>query len=165
MKTRTINIRKGTFETNSSSTHSICIASGECKDLLPIIKDEYIDEIDEYVEEAIVVYGGEFGWEVESYWDAGTKASYCITWIENYAGLGEAGNPTEKQKEKYRKMLKEVIQEFTGAKRVIFLADSSRHYIDHQSADVCDKAFQSKDNLKQFIFNENSLLHTDNDNY
>lgn len=64
MKTQ---IRFGTFETNSSSTHAICIAKSQ---IHPIdgLKFEY----------------GEFGWEEEEYIDAQTKLSYWYTALVNY---------------------------------------------------------------------------------
>jgi len=56
-------IRKGVFETNSSSTHSICIA----KDAeLTIPKSLHFDF-------------GEFGWEYDTLSDVYTKASYLYT--------------------------------------------------------------------------------------
>jgi len=59
-------------------------------------------------------------------------------------------------------MLEEVIEEVTGATEVLFnLSDS---YIDHQSHDVVGKAFESKETLKEFIFNPKSVLRTGNDN-
>lgn len=149
-----INRRSGTFETNSSSTHSICIASGECKDSFSLVTNEF-------VKNGVVIEGGQFGWEVEDYWDAYSKASYAITWIEQYST----------KRSIHKRMLKEVIMEHTGADEVHFLCDvddwkSKYHsYIDHQSSYVCEDAFENKETLKQFIFNKNSMLHTDNDNY
>ena len=151
--TRKVNIRKGTFETNSSSTHSICIASGDCKDTLSCDRDG-----------KVLVEGGCFGWEVEDYWDAETKAAYCLTWLRNYGG---------KQCGKYDKMLREVIRKYVQGCKEVELErwsnewnspDHKHYYIDHQSSDVCAEAFENEETLKQFIFNSNSLLHTDNDN-
>lgn len=147
-----INHRHGTFETNSSSTHSICIASGECRDSLRPYTNEHVID-------GVVISGGHFGWEVEDYWDAESKASYCITWVRQYSN----------DKENHEEMLRKVIMEHTGSKQVVFLcntdwAKGDYYYIDHQSSDVCEEAFQSEESLKQFIFNKNSLLHTDNDN-
>ena len=38
-------------------------------------------------------------------------------------------------------------------------------YIDHQSSDVADDAFETEDQLKHFIFNQDSCLTIDNDNH
>jgi hypothetical protein len=61
-------IRKGVFETNSSSTHSITIAdSGKLQNTLPITDGK------------IFVTCEEFGWEQEVHTDAYTKLSYLKT--------------------------------------------------------------------------------------
>ena len=58
-------IRKNVFETNSSSTHAICISKNN-----DYKKRDYINfEI------------GEFGWEFDVYGDVYSKASYLITAI------------------------------------------------------------------------------------
>lgn len=57
-----VQIRKGVFETNSSSTHAICITKNE------IDKNQLPDHISfKY---------GEFGWEFAVHDDTSTKASY-----------------------------------------------------------------------------------------
>lgn len=143
-------VRHSVFETNSSSTHSISIASG---DYVPDII--YVDE-----EGICRIYPGEFGWEVESYYDAPTKASYCLTYVKTGGG------------EDNEALLVRVLKEVTGAKEIQFeKTDFDYHewgYIDHQShvgeGDACGKAFKSEQSLKDFIFNKKSELHTDNDN-
>lgn len=57
-------IRRCVFETNSSSTHAICIA-----------KDGY--ELKDHID----FHTGEYGWECEEYGDLYNKASYLITAI------------------------------------------------------------------------------------
>lgn len=146
-KTKT-RIRHGVFETNSSSTHSISLANTEkkfCTDSLPIDKDG-----------SISIYPGEFGWEQKRYYDAYTKASYALT----YAFATSS---------KEIVMLQEVIQEHTGVKDVKLCTSESGYYafgnIDHQSIEVCEEAFKSKEALRSFIFNPQSILITDNDNH
>lgn len=99
---------------------------------------------------------GEFGWEVDDYHDAATKASYAMVWAHEY---GKAA---------HRTMLRKVIKEATKAKKVVFGQNddeySPREYIDHQSQDVAEKAFESEQTLRDFIFNPKSRLHTCNDN-
>lgn len=136
-------MRKSVFETNSSSTHSICISESKCvMDKLPFEEDGT----------TIFIHPGEFGWEVEDYFDAATKASYCMMFATTVDPDGG-----------YDRMLQEVIKEETGAKMVLFVEGEG--YIDHQSHDVAREAFKSKEALRNFIFNPNSRLHTDNDNY
>ena len=63
-------IRKSVFETNSSSTHAICITKKKDNYKLP-------DHIDfEF---------GEFGWECKEYEDTYNKASYLITAIFSFS--------------------------------------------------------------------------------
>lgn len=132
-----ITSRKSVFETNSSSTHSISISSST--DVFSSITPDENGNI--------VLTGGEFGWENESYNDPLTKANYCaLDYKNNKSKLG---------------MLKKVILEHTGAKAVILNLDG---YIDHQSAGTSEEAFESEEILKRFIFGKNSFLETSNDN-
>jgi hypothetical protein len=66
-------------------------------------------------------------------------------------------------------MSEEVIQEHTGVKDVKLCTLESDYYafgnIDHQSIEVCEEAFKSKEALRSFIFNPQSILMTDNDNH
>lgn len=57
--------RRFVFETNSSSSHSISIVSGD------YIPDKiYVDETG-----TCNIFPGEFGWEIEDFYDAASKAS------------------------------------------------------------------------------------------
>jgi hypothetical protein len=139
------NIRKSmrinVFETNSSSQHSVSIAS---------VEKEYVLDTSFIPNEQdgnIYLNGDEFGWNFDYFNDALTKANYCAEYSKN--------------KEYETEMLKEVIQEQTGANDVIIKCEG---YIDHQSDDVASEAFSSKENLRNFIFNLNSWLFTGNDN-
>src|SRR4051812_42272587 len=128
-------IRHEAFETNSSSCHSISIASsGGLLDSLPVADGR------------VSVNGGEFGWEPDTFRDAETKASYAYTYASTTVGEGE-------EREAHLRMLREVILEQTGADSVVFGAEAPSRwhdsgYIDHQSADVCAEAFESKDSLR-----------------
>lgn len=137
--------RKGVFETNSSSTHSISIASG---DFVPAKFP---------IEGGVCkVFPGKFGWEFMDYTMASVKASYCLTYVKT------GGDPDGQ----LGVMLKEVLGEVTG-RNVVFMqgvTDNDLDYIDHQSFDACKQAFASKDTLRAFIFNPKSVLRTGNDN-
>ena len=144
-------IRFGMFETNSSSAHSIVISSGKCNETL--FKDK---------NGIVKVEGGEFGWEIKSYYSSKTKASYCLTYAK------------QARNEEWVEMLRNVIQEHTKASSVEFIPCPSKNkyyewgYIDHQSGPkeggAGSDAFASEKSLKQFIFCPQSILHTDNDN-
>jgi len=142
------NIRHNVFETNSSSTHSICISE---------YSDGILDTLGVDDDGVLHLEGGQFGWEIEDYYDPNTKANYCAI---------DTVNSPEK-----RDMLVKVLKDHTGAKEVSFdfSLDDYKHnnwsYIDHQSAGTSFEAFASEHTLKMFIFNPKSWLHTDNDNH
>ena len=127
-------VRKGVFETNSSSTHSISFGQG----------DEW-DTIEADDDGIIRIYKKDFDWEWQTYDDARTKAEYCYT------------------DDVDQDLLQEVIQEFTGYE-VEFCDNDECYGIDHQSCGtVCNK-LKTKEELTNFIFNKSSLLFTGNDN-
>lgn len=136
-----VKIRKGVFETNSSSSHSVSIADTDKQFVVDmgIIPDKY---------GVVTISGGEFGWDWEKINDAGTKANYCAVYTS--------------YKKSNREMLIDVIKEQTGALEVIIPEDCG--YIDHQSNHTASEAFESKETLRNFIFNKNSWLFTGNDN-
>jgi len=133
-------IRKGCFETNSSSTHSIVVARDD--------QDFVMDTIYPDQDGLIVIPGEEyeFGWEWKKYNDAITKLAYALHDKVDFD------------------MLKEVVIEQTGAVDVIFDADSEYSNIDHQSVGTAKEVCIDKESTKNFIFNKNSWLFTGNDN-
>lgn len=143
-------IRRGCFETNSSSAHSISLSQ----------EDIVIDSLPIDWNGTIRLNGDEFGWEFERYNDAYTKANYMRVYTE-YCG--------DKEQEFKNKLIK-VIKEQTGAKEVILGESNDKYYphgyIDHQSIEDNDYhyLFDDESVLKNFIFNKNSWLFTGNDN-
>lgn len=131
-------IRKGVFETNSSSSHSVSI-SGEDKQF--VMDTLYPNQFG-----VIQIEGDEYGWGWFKSNDATFKASYAAQQFEN--------------DELALEMLKEVIMEQTGATDVEFvrLGDG---YIDHDSVGILTK---TKEWLRDFIFNKNSWVFGGNDN-
>jgi hypothetical protein len=155
-------IRQELFETNSSSTHSVSIAYGsdaELTDLPRLNKDGTIN-----------IESGEFGWEIETYNNVWNKLSYAATYALNfnYQWEKEESNKFD-YNNKYLLLLTNVIKEYTGATEVIYDENTNefpKHgYIDHQSIDEAASIFESKDSLKNFLFNPSSYFKTDNDNY
>ena len=131
-------IRKGVFETNSSSSHSIALATED--------KEFVLDTIYPNQDGVVIINGDEYGWEWFKHNDSETKASYAAqSFANNDFQLDE---------------LKEVIKEQTGATEVIFngLNDG---YIDHDSYGIVPTG---KSELRNFIFNKNSWLFGGNDN-
>lgn len=131
-------IRKGVFETNSSSSHSISIATED--------KEFVLDTLYPDQNGIITVEGDDYGWEWFKHNDAETKASYAAQSFAN----------DDNQLE----LLKEVIIEQTGAEDVKFVGLQDG-YVDHDSYGVAPK---SKHELRNFIFNKNSWLFGGNDN-
>jgi len=146
-------IRKNVFETNSSSTHSISISSAGTD----------IDYMKPNEEGNIILGGGEFGWEEETYNDAWTKANYCLQDIVHVGWGEDAKNEIDKDK---WNMLQEVIKTHTGCSEVIIdWKEVKDGYIDHESSGTTYEAFESKESLFNFIFNKSSVLEMDNDNH
>jgi hypothetical protein len=130
------NIRRGIFETNSSSSHSISIADS----------DGILDTIIPDDNGNIVLTGGEFGGEWKRINDPLIKANYCAVDVQD--------DPDKLS------MLRNVIMDHTGCNDVIFRIEG---YIDHQSVGNSSKAFTSYETLKNCIFNPNSYIFTGND--
>lgn len=164
-------IRSNAFETNSSSTHSMVICGGE------FVKDSFPTNSNDEAE----IRGGEFGWGVEKFNDAVTKASYCLSYIMQNQNVDNIESKTFKSSneawenfqwdfftgnERNLAMLVEAIHEVTG-KNVKFVNEKGYDgfgYIDHQSSGECHDAFISKENLIAFIFNPESSILISNDN-
>ena len=147
-------IRNGVFETNSSSCHSISIDKNNKNFTASSL---YVDE-----DGCVTLTGGEFGWGQEEYFDALTKANYCAQDIYRYDWSSDSYSLDEYKKN----MLIDVIKEQTGCTDVLFDIQSLKDgYIDHESHGTSYEAFQNKEILRNFIFNRNSYLETDNDNH
>jgi hypothetical protein len=130
-------IRKGVFETNSSSSHSISIADDT--------KQFVMDTIYPNQHGVVEISGDEFGWEWFKHNDAATKASYAAQQFSNNDSSLE--------------ILAEVIKEQTGADEVTFNLEHG--YVDHDSYGIVPS---DKESLRNFIFNKNSWLFGGNDN-
>jgi hypothetical protein len=141
-------IRRGVFETNSSSTHSICLTDRD--DLLVIPK--------------VIHFGlDEFGWEHETYHDMTTKAAYLYTAIMTNGVEGYLDN------------IKEILDKngilytfdepkYYKGQDYQWLENGS---IDH-SCDFSDAFFNdictNEANLLRYLFSEESFVITGNDN-
>lgn len=122
-------IRNSVWETNSSSCHSISLASSD--------KEFVLDTIYPDNNGIIYIKTAYFGRWFERSNDVNIKASYAATSIQY--GLDE-------------QLLIDIIKEQTGAIDVIIEGDGD---IDHESVAVCPR---NKEDLRNFIFNKNSWL-------
>ena len=134
-------IRQGVFETNSSSTHSICIA----KEAELIIPKELHFEF------------GEFGWEFRTLQSVEEKASYLYTGLKDNDRLDDFNNIVETLK---NKGIEVTFEEQTGKN------SWDNGYIDHSDElgkflnDICIDS----EKLMKFLFSPLSFILTGNDN-
>lgn len=155
-------IRTKLFETNSSSSHSLSVSS------TGIFENHKANQV--------IVETGEFGWEQDVYSYFHGKASYILTTllvtksrhINNEEDLTEERYLREifVENDYFLKMLRDVIKEYTGAENVYFRIGRS-YYVDHQSSYLIfdEGVMNDEERLKNFLFNTESYVETDNDNH
>jgi hypothetical protein len=128
-------IRKGVFETNSSSTHSICVAK-DCELSIP---------------KSIFFKSGEFGWGIDTLSSVQKKASYLFTAL-HYMNM-------EDNIEKMVSMLTEEGIDVTLDEDRDGYIDHSSDLIDFISDVMGDKT-----KLLNYLFSDLSFVLTGNDN-
>lgn len=153
MKNKTIkriNIRHGVFETNSSSTHSICIPK-DSLDLTLIIPKE------------LKFTFGEFGWEESRLDSTEEKASYLYTGLncnERKEDIERIGTILKDKgiKVEFEKEIFEKDGEYTWSK--------NSGYVDHahKLEQFLDDIMSDEDKLMRFLFSPLSVIFTSNDN-
>lgn len=152
-------IRRGAFETNSSSTHAI-----------NIFRSPHYN-----IPESITVKPGEFGWEVETYGSPEDKLSYLYTWILSKCNIWEYNDVTGKYEthydykklKDYQYRIKSKLEE-AGVKEIDFQncggywADG---YIDH-TENLYDSDLEEilENYFLDFVFGDRSYIETGNDN-
>ncbi len=164
------NVRHSVFETNSSSTHSFSIFGN----------NETLDTIIPNDENAIDgIVNCEFGWGVEDFDDPLTKMAYLLTCaLEGKSCFYNKNNAEftmdDIKANEHASLIAEIVFQHTGA--VSFgknlLKSVSKGYIDHQSEGVvmadliCSgKDDQTREEIRNFIFSPNVILHIDHDNH
>lgn len=168
----TTKVRRGVFETNSSSTHAISIAEA------PTFTDTLHPNDDGVVQIEV----GEYGWEWETYSDAWSKASYLATGLATMAiekGPTKGDPIAYSNRSQYKffpggyvmfENFCTTIMEHTGATDVWIMPQHGNDnywpfgYIDHQSDGVYRNAVHSKEACKSALFCRKSVLYTGNDN-
>lgn len=182
--------RKNIFETNSSSTHSVCLTNAANK--------YNWNELDEYVsseDKRLHIKFGEFGWGYDEYEDAYNKLSYLLTMILELrkASFGQEGIKTLDEFYSLDEfiLVESIVLEHTSDCLGIVIDDSElkfipygddnidinnstrgyvshNGYIDHQSYEdytsLCDFLEQWETSIEDFIFNESVRLVISNDN-
>ena len=161
-----VQVRQGLFETNSSSTHAICIAKKELNDNYKLPK-------------SIEFNLDGFGWEIEEYRDIYSKANYLYTGYVEVIGSKLYHEEREKNefyrgwkecevkaslifKDKIKELLPDIECEFEDVENT-----KTYYYIDH-SEDGIDSfinyVLSSRENLIAYLVNDNSTIFTGNDN-
>ena len=140
-------IRRNIFETNSSSTHSICITD----------QDENIK-----FPKSVNFKFGKFDWEFDDYVDTEDKASYLYTAIFECYGQKGASEKIQIIKDALDK--KGIEYEFEEPKFGEYGFDFG--YIDHgdETKEFVDAVLKSDDRLYRYLFSYNSYILTGNDN-
>ena len=138
-------VRQGVWETNSSSTHSICIA----KDVQPELPKSIHFEF------------GEFGWEIDTLDSIANKASYLYT--------GLYGNERKEDVAKMIQILQGKGIEVT--KEDALFAEGEKYarnsgYVDHcdELGAFLDAVMADEKALINFLFSPLSFILTGNDN-
>lgn len=144
-----IQIRDNVFETNSSSTHSLCISKEEFdKSFIPKHLDISADE--------------KFGWQQQTYYTPEEKADYLFQTLYDCGCQAKIEALTEKinniaQKYNIRvsfpKPKKNEFGMYTGG------------YVDHadEAVPFVQELIDDEDKLCRFLFNSNSCIYTGND--
>jgi len=140
-------IRKSVFETNSSSTHSICISK----------------KMPEKLPKEITFEAGQYGWEIDEVFDT---ASYLYTALFNEStqletDLAHIASVLEKHGIQYD--FKPVQMQFNSYSKKLKVVDV---WIDHsnQLADFLKDIMSDDDRLLRFLCAPDSKILTGNDN-
>ena len=144
-------VRRGVFETNSSSTHSICITDSDALAPLPF---------------SVKFTCGEFGWEWETLRDIHEKASYL------YSSMLALYTNEELMaaKEKIARYLAEadITCEFEEPVKNQEYGYYENASVDHAGMDehrqFVDDTINDKGQLFRYLFNDESFVLTGNDN-
>jgi len=171
-------IRESTFETNSSSSHSLVIVLGKVPNPDTSIKVH---------KGKVTIYSGDFDRGPQSIiHDAKTKASYCLTYAKsfnrNYDNVIEDSYKSKQLLYRLQKVIAKEMgltgcsgqtDDYDAYKKVLFRSNAPSRkttwpsaywgYIDHQSRELCMSVFATDEALRDFIFNTNSTLFIQSD--
>jgi hypothetical protein len=165
-------IRNGVFETNSSSAHSLAYKNTVLRDYNYKPKDDLCFAIKELhltkkpkeyeMYSYMPLYFDEYGWGFDVLSSPAEKLSYLMSSVYQYKTWGVI---------KEDPFFKQVIQWLNGLDIVVNLpeeyGDSSKvdAEINHQSYDIVTKdMFKTKYDLLTYLFNNDIVIHIENDN-
>jgi len=157
-----VNIRKGVFETNSSSMHSLAVIGADRMNQLNFHTTN-IDGV-----KKISVQSDEYGWSGDDLITPLEKLSYIATLIQYKDSSNEIPNS------KYFQWLSEMVKDYTGygLTYIPYLEGDKWNadgYVNHQSTDTLDSEWSTneedfKSNMKDIVFNDKYFIVIDNDN-
>lgn len=165
-------IRNKVFEVNSSSCHSISVSDNQATYAQIHLNDEGV----------FYIGSDDFGWAIDEHTDYSIKCSYLAIYIRDWSGdkLKELKDVYEECIRKYTLCSKIQYEENFWKKELKYYGDGESYlvslgegYIDHQSVEDQDYHYlfdishpdYIEGELKDFLFNNNSVLITDNDNH
>lgn len=151
-------IRKGVFETNSSSSHSLTLSDG---DIVPAPLPAEVLRAG-----VLRLNQGNYGWDWHRFYTPAGKASYLLTQalLDTPVEAGSDEERTRRLREASPavEQLCRVIEAHTGVRVLIGARSGS---VDHQSVGLgADLHFEGDAALAQFLFDANSFVQTGNDN-
>lgn len=155
-----IKIRQGTFETNSSSVHTLCIANKKV-------------DMHDFEGMTLVVTTGEYGWNHEPLNDICSRASYLYT-----AQLYSLYCKYSTTNKKFKQGVSNIQNAWCSilSKYGIAVEFDSLHYdeygfiddcgIDHcdELADWVDSTINHEHSFLKYLFNDDSIIYISNDN-
>lgn len=154
-----INVRKNVFETNSSSTHAICIAKTNKQQIPENIEINFHD------------YEFEFGWEEDKRYGTNAKLAYLLIGILDNNNINEASKKItslstmlEDFGVKSLKISGIEIHHYESAGEPYF--DEYPSYVDHSNElrGFVETLLENPELLKEYLFNDDSFILTGNDN-
>lgn len=155
-----IQIRKSVFETNSSSSHSLTMGTGDLSQ--PPFDAEVLRS------GIIPVTVGEYGWEYFRYYMPINKIKYLLTQVtrgslpsaEDLENEGLTLTESVREDSRIDRLFK-VVEEHTGCKIEV---QPGSGYVDHDSDDVGMDLLRDTTALHQFLFDQSAYIETSNDN-
>jgi len=141
------NIRKSIWETNSSSTHAICISNNS------------VNNIDYYDCSTIYYHLGEYGWATEMLSGATELLSYLMTTIKDYNDCH--ADDDLKYDENY---IADILRKYNI--EIECYNTDCYYYVDHvsDSKEWLDAIYNDESMLLNYLFSADSFIITGNDN-
>ena len=163
-------IRRNTFETNSSSSHSISLTNDYSDYQYQLVSDYSEDYTDD---DTLVINLGEYGWSWNTYIEPTDKLRYLLTQLAEMLGCNTwCDHLSYEQEAEYKEtiyesdefnIIEETIARNTPYKKLVI--GSLKGYVDHQSARSPQSCLNAVGGVsyEEFIFNPNVKIRTGND--